>query len=526
MDFLTAEQRQATSLNQSLLRIGKGAGLAIAGSLVAIFFGLISRVLIARFGTEADYGVFSLAFVILNISVIIATLGLQHGAVRSIAYARGKDDIERVQKLIPASLQFGVVASISLGIVVFFASDIIANKVFHDAALAFPLKVFAFGIPFFTLINVFVSIFRGFGEIGPTVYFQDILKNLLFVVFLLPIVFLSLPFAGAFYAFVASQVISLIGLIVYAVKRLPYPIQFRTRAIASPVGRELLLFSLPLLGVAMLNMIIAWTDTLMLGGLKTSAEVGLYNAAHPLAHFISVPLMAMLLIYLPVASGLYARRAMAEMSRNFSILTKWLCSATLPLFLVLFLFPETVLGSLFGASYTAAAPALRILSIGFIINNYLGPNGATLIAMGEARFMMWSALAAAVLNIGLNIALIPPLGLEGAAIASVAAITSINLIRCWKFYSLSKAQPLSKNLLKTTFASLALILLFQFVLANFVDVVWWMLPLLFILYYGMYALAILLTKSFDQEDIAMLLAIEKRTGINATSVKRILRRFL
>jgi len=264
----------------------------------------------------------------------------------------------------------------------------------------------------------------------------------------------------------------------------------------------------------------------MLGGLKSSADVGLYNAAHPLANFISAPLAAVRLIYMPVASGLYAQGLMAEMRRNFSILTKWLCSATLPLFLILFLFPETVLGFLFGASYAPAATALRILSIGFIINNFLGPNGATLVAMGEARFMMWATLATAGLNVGLNIALIPPLGIEGAAIASVAAITSINVIRCWKLYSLSKTQPLSKNLLKPTLASLALVFLFQFIFVNFVIIVWWMLPLLFILYCGIYGLAILLTRSFDREDIVMLLAIEERLGINLTAVKKILKKFL
>ncbi len=515
-----------TKLNDSLAKITKGAGIAFAGSLAGLFLGFIGRLLVARYGTEADYGAFSLVFVILNICAVIATLGLQQGATRSIAYARGKNDSERVQKLIPASVQFGLLASIPLCVIIFFTSDIIATRIFHDAALGFPLKIFAFGIPFFTLINVFVSIFRGFDNVKPTVYFHNILRNLLFPVFLLPLVFFHLPFTGVFYAFLASLVIASVVLIVYAVKRLPFPIKFRTRPSATPVAKELLFFSLPLLGVAVLGLIIAWTDTLMLGGLKSSADVGLYNVAHPLAQFISAPLTAMLLIYMPVASGLYARGSMAEMRRNFSILTKWLCSATLPLFLILFMFPETVLSFLFGANYTPAATALRILSIGFIINNFLGPNGATLIAMGEARFMMWATLATAVLNVGLNIALIPPLGIEGAAIASIAAITSINLIRCWKLYSLSRAQPLSKNLLKPTFASVALVFLFQFIFGNFVSVVWWMLPVLFILYYAIYGLAILLTRSFDQEDTSMLLAIEKRANINLSFIKRILRRFL
>jgi len=514
------------TLNDSLAKITKGAGIALVGTLAALFLGFIGRPMVARYGTEADYGVFSLALAILSICTVIATLGLLRGATRSIAYARGGNDIGKVQKLIPASIQFGLIAGISLGIIVFLTSDIIAIKIFHDAALGFPLKIFALGIPFFTLIHVFVSIFRGFDDVKPTVYFRDILRSLLFPLFLLPIIFLDLPFTGVFYAFLASLVISCVALIVYTVKRLPFPIGFRTKLSVNPVARELLLFSLPLLGVTMLQLIITWTDTLMLGGLKSSTDVGLYNAAYPLAHFISAPLAAVLLIYMPVASGLYAQGSMAEMRRIFSILTKWLCSATLPLFLILFLFPEAVLGFLFGTSYAPAVTALRILSIGFIINNFLGPNGATLVAMGEVRFIMWATLATAVLNVGLNVVLIPPFGIEGAAIASVAAITCINLIRCRKLYSLSKTQPLSKNLLKPTLASVALVFLFQFIFGKLVTVVWWMLPLLFILYYVIYGLAILFTKSFDREDIAMLLAIEKRAGVNLSFAKKILRRFL
>jgi O-antigen/teichoic acid export membrane protein len=146
--------------------------------------------------------------------------------------------------------------------------------------------------------------------------------------------------------------------------------------------------------------------------------------------------------------------------------------------------------------------------------------------MGEARFIMWTTLGMALTNVGLNSALIPPLGMEGAAIASIAAISCGNVVRCWKLYSLSKAQPLSKNLIKPTLVSLGLIFLFQLVFKNFVTIVWWMLPLVFILYYVIYGVAILFTKSFDKEDISMLLAVEQRAGLNLAYVKRILRRFL
>jgi len=514
------------TLNDSLVKITKGTGIAFGGSLAALLIGFITRPMIARYGTEADYGVYSLAFVVLSICATIAALGLTQGVTRSIAYARGKNDSERVQKLIPASIQFGVIAGVSLAIIIFLTSDILAVGIFHDSALGFPLKILALGIPFLTLLSLLISIFQGFDDIKPTVYFQSILRPLLLPLLLLPIIFLDLPFTSVFYALLASLVISCAAFTLYAVKRLPFPIGFRIGLRDNPIAKELLLFSLPLLGVAMLGLIIHWTDTLMLGGLKSSADVGLYNAALPLAELISAPLNAMLLIYVPVASGLYASGSIGEIRKDFSILIKWLWAATLPLFLILFLFPETVLGFVFGASYASAAAALRILSLVFIVNNLTGPNGSTLIAMGEVRFVMWATLGTAVLNVGLNVALIPPFGIEGAAIASLAAIASGNLVVCWKLYRLTKAQPLSKNLLKPTLVSLALVFLFHFIFTNFATVVWWMLPLLFILYYGMYGLAILLTKSFDQEDITMLLAIEKRLGVDLSFIKRILRRFL
>ncbi len=513
-------------LDDSLLKITRGAGIVFLGSLVGLLFAFFTRVLIARYGTESEYGIFSLALVVLNIGVIVATLGFRTGVSRSISYARAKDDNRRVQGFISASVWFALASSLTLGAILFLTSDNIAGGIFHESTLGLPLKIFAAAIPFLTLIYVFVSIFMGFDDIKPTVYFRDILINILFLLLLFVVVLLVLPFHWVFYAYLIALGISCFLLITYAVKRLPSTAKIGQITLINRVAKELLVFSLPLLGIAMLNLIIGWTDTIMLGLFKTSQEVGLYNVASPLANFISAPLVAMALIYMPVTSGLYAQRLIPEIRRNFSVLTKWLCSVTLPLFLILFLFPDIVLSFLFGSNYALAANALRILSLGFIISNLLGPNRAALIAMGKSRFTMWATLATAVLNIGLNIALIPPLGIEGAAIAATVALVSINLIVSGKIYSLGRIKPLSKNLIKPIIASLALIFLVQFIFGNFVTVTWWMLPLILILYYGIYGLAVLFTRSFDKEDIAMLLAIEKRVGMDLSSIKAILQRFL
>jgi O-antigen/teichoic acid export membrane protein len=276
----------------------------------------------------------------------------------------------------------------------------------------------------------------------------------------------------------------------------------------------------------MIQMIIGWTDTLMLGYFQTSARVGLYSAALPLAHLIGIPLAALLPIYGPITAGLYAKNSVAEMGRNYAIVTKWIFSATLPLFLLLFLFPETVLNFLFGVNYMLASHALRILSLGFIIVNLLGPNGTTLVAIGKTKFLMWAIVVAAGTNIALNAALIPQWGIAGAATATTASLTLHCIIRQVKVHAILGITPLTKNLLKTVISSISIIFIIYLMVEHFVTVTFWILPILFFLFYAVYFMVILFSRSFDQEDIMLLLEIEKKMGINMAPIKKILSRFL
>ena len=70
--------------------------------------------------------------------------------------------------------------------------------------------------------------------------------------------------------------------------------------------------------------------------------------------------------------------------------------------------------------------------------------------------------------------------------------------------------PAISILARNAFASLSVVVLILF----------------FILFLAIYILSILVTRSFDNEDIVILLLIEKRLGIDAGPVKRLLKRFV
>jgi O-antigen/teichoic acid export membrane protein len=512
-------------LSDSMKKITRGTAIAMAGMSFGLLLQFIARLIIARYALETNYGIFSLALIILTFAMMVASLGLNQGATRCIAYFRATGEAAKVRSAISGSLQMATAASVVIGVALFFSADAIALNIFHTPDLAPALRIFSIGVPFFTLINVLVAIYRGFDRVEPQVYFQFILLDVLFPLLLAIPVFLKLPFVSVFYVYLATLVLTFIALSIYIMRESP-PLAFAGGKADISITKELLLFSLPLFGTGIFALVLTWIDSLMLGYFKTPDVVGLYSAAYPSAQFIAQPLTALALIYVPVATALYSRNLMAELRRNYAVVTKWLVFLSLPIFLVLCLFPEVTLKLLFGSEYVAAAPALRILSFGFLLNNIFGPNGPMLIATGRTMFLFWLGLAAAALNVVLNIILIPPLGIVGAAVATLITIAMTNTVAVARLYSSYRVQPLSKNLLKPLVLSVALAFLFQLIINNFITVTWWMLPLLFILYYAIYGVATVLTRSFDKEDIALLIQIEKRSGMNAAPIKKILARFL
>jgi O-antigen/teichoic acid export membrane protein len=511
---------------QSLQKIAKGTGIVFTGTIIGMLLAFVSRVIIVRYTTQTEYGIFSLALVLMSIFVMISTLGLHSGVTRQIAYFRGKKDSKKVKGFVKASIQIALVASIFSSILLFFLSDIISVKAFHSPELSTPLKIFAIAIPFSVLIAIFTSIFRGFDRVAPNVYFQNILRNVLLLPLLGIVILFGLSFLGIIYAYLASIALTCIAFAVYAAKKLPSSVKGEN-VNAHSLRKELLLFSLPLLATSILGMIIHWSDTLMLGYFKTPDVVGLYSAALPLVNLIPVVLTSMLFLYVPIASQLYSQNLIGDMRRNYAILTKWIFALTLPLFLIIFLFPEAVLNILFGSRYIQAGTALQILAFGMFIHTFLGPNGATLMIAGKTRFLMWTSLIGAIMNIALNIFLIPLLGIIGAAIASASSLAVINVLNSTWLYLLFRIHPFTKNYIKPILTSVLLVFVIFTLVRSMIDgTSFWLLLILLIIFLGAYGVSILFTKSFDKEDIMMMLAIEERLGVNLTSIKNILKRFI
>jgi len=332
---------------------------------------------------------------------------------------------------------------------------------------------------------------------------------------------LNLDFNFVFLAYIISQAFTLLALMVDVSKMKILRFRFY---LDLALGKELIAFSIPLLFTGILGFVMTWADTLMLGYYKGSEAVGLYNSASPIAKLLPIFLSSASFLYVPLASGFYARRKLGEMGRVYQILTKWVFLLTLPLFALMFLFPEAVIVFFFGKKYVPAAPSLQILAIGFMFHTLLGLNGWSLIIAGESRFISLSTFIASVLNVILNALLIPGYGMVGAATATSVSYLVSNLLNSIRLYQKTKIHPFSQNYVKPLIISFILLVMIKVLHLN-VPNIWYAVPVL-VAFLAVYSLLVLLSRSVDREDIDLLLAIERKMGIDLGIIKKILRRFV
>jgi len=508
-------------VGDSLRKVVKGAAIFFIGTVLSLLISFVGRIIIIRYLTPAQFGIISLAGVIFSITGTLTSLGLPEGLTRQASYFLGRGQSEKAKAIFKAGLVLSLIIGLVVAVALFILSNLFA-EFFDVPDLSWVLKMYSVSFPFGMLAGVYFSVFRTYERVDIKVIFEDLLPNILKLSLIATVVVLGLSFYWAVIAYVLPAIISGAVFLVYSLKN----IDLKTSENYLKYWKPLILFSLPLLIQMILGMVITWTDTIMIGYYLNPTEVGLYNGAQPLAKLMQTFLTAVIFLYFPIASQLYARNQIKEMGRTYAIITKWLMSASLPIFLVLFLFPDVVLWLLYGEKYVPAANVLKILALGFFIHTMLGPNGITLIAAGKPNIPMAASFAAAIVNVIFNFVLIPLLGITGAAVASVLTYVTGNIVVALKLYSDYGIHPFTKNYVKPMLLSTVVAYFIYSLSKNIIQVQGWMLPILFVLFLATYFLSLLLTRSFDREDIMLILSVEQRLGIDLGWVKRVLRKFV
>lgn len=510
-------------IDSSLRTAVKGSTQVMLGTAGGLLLWFPIRVIIARATTVEEFGIYSLAITVVGVLSALASLGTHEGTARNIATAQGEGSREEALFMARSSLHANFFSSAVFFLVIFAFSDMVAHKVFYKPELSLPIKIVSLSMPFAVMTGAMAGILRGFGNVKPKVYYQDLGSPLCFLA-LLGIVFLfKLDFKGILYAFALSSALVFVSIWIYGYRRIG--ISSLTLKPGGRLGR-LLRFSLPLMVSGIAAMVLTWTDTLMLGRYTAAEDVGFYSVSISLSKLMLLPLSSLAFVFLPIAGEFHGMGRLSELNRSYQVLTKWVFAATLPVFFVLFCFPEMTISFLFGWRLVEASLPLRILAAGFLFHAFLGTNGILHLAMGNTRFIMFSAITMAALNVFFNYVFIKMLGLgtAGAAWASLISYAAGNIMISFALYRWYRIHPFTYSYLKPL-AGTAVVGLVIYVAAKSLPLYLWILPVYLVMFISGYALFLLLTRSLDKEDIALFEAVSAKSGLRMEPLRRLIYRF-
>jgi O-antigen/teichoic acid export membrane protein len=189
--------------------------------------------------------------------------------------------------------------------------------------------------------------------------------------------------------------------------------------------------ALPFMWIGALYLVMSRIDLILLGSLKGAHEAGIYAIAARAAEFVPFFLIAINTTIAPKISHLYRDGDVATLQRLTTASARRMTWATLPFALVLILLAHPLLAFFYGNRYVEGATALQILVLAQFFTVASGPVGILLNMTEHAGISAKAFGAGAVLNVMLNLVLIPPLGIIGAATATAISIAFSNVLR-WR----------------------------------------------------------------------------------------------
>jgi O-antigen/teichoic acid export membrane protein len=195
--------------------------------------------------------------------------------------------------------------------------------------------------------------------------------------------------------------------------------------------RGLVRYSVPTALAGTVGVTMTWLDRLLVGYYLPTESVGWYQVAAQTSGAFAVVLGAFIAIFAPMIAGLLERQERDRLQELFRVATKWGVLAVLPGALLCLLFAEQSLIAIFGVDYLPARTPLVILVVGQLVTAATGAVGYVLMMGGEERPWLWLSLAALAGDAVLNVLLIPPFGLAGAAWATTISVGSLFLAGLW-----------------------------------------------------------------------------------------------
>jgi O-antigen/teichoic acid export membrane protein len=467
--------------------IAKNTTVLFIATIISYILGFFINIYIARYLGAEGFGILSLALALTGIFAIFTELGLNTLTIRDIARDKSlKDNYVTNTAIIKVFLSF-----LTFGLII-----LTVNIIGYNSEVAYVIYIITVSIILGAFTSIFNSIFQALQKMEYMSIGNILNAVLLFAGVLWGIYFkLDIFFFAAIYL-IANSLVLIYSFLVY-IWKFSIPQININLSLWKPKLKEALPFGI----TNIFGSIYYWIDSVMLSIMVGNEVVGWYNAAYRLMFvFLSVYAVYMSSMF-PVMSKFF-KTSEEFLKLSYELSFKYLLIISIPIAVGTTLVADKVILLIYGNEFIPAILTLQILiwTIPFLFIN--GLSGNLLNSINKQVTIMKVTSIAAVINIILNLALIPRFSLIGSSVATV-------------FTELVLLVILTHLLLKTDYLDWKAVIkvIPSILISNIIMIV-------FIIYLRdinllelilmasiIYIIAIFLTKTIDKRDISIIKSI-------------------
>ena len=392
-------------MSRYLQRLATTGAAYTAASVLSKLIAVALLPLYTHYLAPADYGAAEVLFAAVVSASIVVRLGVIEALLRF--YYQADESPDRVVSTAFAALFWA--ATLGALVALPFAGPI--SDALLDTHAPGLVRIAVGGLWVLTLYEYLLTLFRL--EERARAYFVTTLANVLVTI---PVTVALVVGAddgarGLLLGSYATGAVFVVGLIVLHRRRLSLWID-------RPLLGRLMRFGLPTMPAELSLYSLNFIDRLILVRYAGLAEAGLYSLAVKFAQAVNVLVRGFQLAWPPLA---YSIRDDDEARRAYALVVTWFLACCTFVVTGIWLLARWIVRALAAPEYFGSFKAVGLIATGVTLYALYMVLVVILGRTGRTEFNFPATVAATVVNVALNLALVPPLGIVGAGLALVAS---------------------------------------------------------------------------------------------------------
>jgi len=407
MPTSTYEKIMDTSKHGLIYGIGKILSTGIGFFLIPVY---------TRYLLTDEYGVLALLTITASIVSTIFSFNLGTALFR---FYYDNDSKKHKDRVISTSFFVMLLSSIFLIIFGFFLKDVLSNIIFETNEYSLYIFLIFSASAGQLLSRIPYSLFRAEKRSTEFTVFNIISTIITLATIIFFVVVLKRGVFGVVLAKSITALFFALILNIYIIRRIKLDFSFT-------LSKDLLRYGIPLIFSGLAMMVLTWFDRYLLNIFSTLSEVGIYNLGYQISMGLQFLLMVPFKqIWAPMRfsvmeednAKLYYKRVLIY----FSFLGIWI-------FLALSILSRDVLKIISNPEYHPAYKIIPIVSLAYLIFAIKSPLNLGIGFEKKTKYYALTVISGALVNLVLNLYLIPKYGAMGAAFATLIAFIIMVLL--------------------------------------------------------------------------------------------------